>query len=574
MIRWRRGCAVMCVAAFALMGSACAAADVFTPGAYTAQAPGFGGPVEVEIEVDTSKILSVKVPSHSETQGIGTVAIDALTGQIVEQQSIGLDVIAGCTVTSEAVLAAAGAALEKSGADMEALRERRDSAQALKRVLPDAVDVVVVGAGGAGMSAAIRSKQLGADVVVVEKRGMVGGNTNFVGTGIGAAGAKVQVEAGTFTEPDELYKLIMGSAPEQVMEGLEGFMRKLADRSGAKADQLVEMGIDLTRPLGGGMIGMADGSSPGGLIVGALNEQMGAMGIECYLQARAVSLQTEDGAVTGVQVEMDGEIHTIAAKSVILATGGFGADAQLLGEFAPKWADAPTPNTSETTGDGMKMAREIGAQLSNMDRVGLNPTLHVHEGVTVFMNQARTKGGIFVNLEGKRFVNEQLASLEEISAIMRAQTDGKAYVIIDQTIRDAVPALDAMCSAGFFIEAADEAALARATGLDAGELSRTLEGYRSSFDAGKDEAFGRAKMASRLDRPAYYAAIIEPGPLTAIGGIRVDENACVLDTEGKVIPGLFAAGEVTDQGTREASPLCVALVYGDVAAESAVENCQ
>ena len=427
-------------------------------------------------------------------------------------------------------------------------------------------DIVVIGAGGAGMTAAIKSAEAGKTVILVEKMSFVGGNTLLGSTSVSAANSKIQQEQGVEGATVDAYyeSLVSNTAvnPDAA--------RYLADNSGAAIDWLSDIGMDLTRVFNTFSHGPADGSAPGAPMVQALQAEMDKQGIDYRLNTKATEILMTEGKVSGVKVEgPDGE-YEITAPAVILTTGGFAANSDMVAEYDARWEGLGFSCAASSTGDGHLMAEAVGAGLSSMDNIRVNPTVYYAEnGSLISMAPIRSNGGIIVNKEGQRCVNENGDYTTASSAIVE-QTGGEVYMIFDQTLIDDIKVLSDYNDRGYFVSADTLEGVAEALGIDAAGLASTVETYKGYVAQGSDPDFGRTSFAVDFENAPYYGLAVKPAVQGTFGGITTDLSAQVLDTEGNVIPGLFAAGECADDGTQGSNPLTVCVVFGTLASESAV----
>lgn len=280
------------------------------------------------------------------------------------------------------------------------------------------------------------------------------------------------------------------------------------------------------------------------MLVTALNEELEALGIPVFLQTKAEHiLVDENGAVYGVEAtDRNGNTMGIKCKAVILATGGFGANSELVVKYQPGLAGFCTTNHSGATGDGIVMAEELGAGLTDIEQIQTHPTVNP-ETTDMYTEGVRGNGAILVNMEGKRFVNE-LETRDVVSAAILEQTGGQCYMIFDQTVRESLSAIEKYISQGIVTEAATPEELGAAIGIDGTALAETLLRYGELQAAGSDTEFGREDMAQPLSQPKYYAALCAPAVHHTMGGVKINPATEVLKSDGTAIPGLFAAGEV------------------------------
>lgn len=410
-------------------------------------------------------------------------------------------------------------------------------------------DIVVIGAGGAGMTAAIQAVQDGAtDVVVLEKMPVTGGNTTRSTGGLNAAGTQYQ-EAEGIEDSVELFV-------EDTMKGGKELNDKdlvtvMAENSNDALEWVNDLGADLTVV---GMFGGAsvkrihrpsDTSAVGPVLVKTLNKAIADLKIPVLLETKAEKiLLDDDGAVCGVTAtDKDGKEFTIDCTAVVLATGGFGANSDMVVEYNSALAGFATTNHSGATGDGIAMAKEIGADFVDMDQIQTHPTVNP-DTQTMYTEGVRGNGAILVNKEGKRFVNE-LETRDVVSAAILEQTDGVCYLVFDQAVRDSLAAIESYVKAGIVTEADTPEALGEAIGVDGAALAETLKTYAGYQKAKKDDEFGRESMELPLDQPKYYAALCAPAIHHTMGGVKINTESEVLKEDGTPIPGLFAAGEVT-----------------------------
>lgn len=423
-----------------------------------------------------------------------------------------------------------------------------DATAGATRYADQNADIVVIGAGGAGLTAAIQAVQDGAaNVVVVEKMPVTGGNTIRSTGGLNASGTKYQQADGI----EDSVALFV----EDTMKGGKELNNKdlvttMAENSAAAVDWVNDIGGDLSVV---GMFGGAsvkrihrpsDTSAVGPMLMKALNEKAAALGIPVILNTTAAEIVTaEDGGVSGVWVTGPVGTYLINAKAVILATGGFGANAEMVEQYSPALKGFGTTNHAGATGDGIKMAEELGAAFVDMEQIQTHPTVNP-DTQTMYTEGVRGNGAILVNKEGLRFVNE-LETRDVVSAAILEQTDGQCWMVFDQAVRDSLKAIESYLSAGIVFEGETVEELAAQTGVPADALAQTLTAYAGYADAGQDPDFGRADMEARLDTPKYYACLCAPAIHHTMGGVKIDTKTEVLTADGSAIPGLFAAGEVT-----------------------------
>lgn len=509
--------------------------SIYTPGTYTASVEGYNGPITATVVVTDKDIEELTLDGPYESPEYGGKALGTLRFSMLKQQTADVDGVSGATGTSDV----AKMAVRKALAQAKGEQFTDDWQQA---------DIVVIGAGGAGMTAAIQAAQDGVNnVVVLEKMPITGGNTTRATGGLNAAYTKYQ-KADGIEDSIELFI-------EDTMKGGKNLndpalVRVLTEESADAVDWVNEIGGDLSVV---GMFGGAsvkrihrpsDTSAVGPMLVTTLNEELEALGIPVFLQTKAeYILVDENGAVYGVEAtDRNGNTMGIKCKAVILATGGFGANSELVVKYQPGLAGFCTTNHSGATGDGIVMAEELGAGLTDIEQIQTHPTVNP-ETTDMYTEGVRGNGAILVNMEGKRFVNE-LETRDVVSAAILEQTGGQCYMIFDQAVRESLSAIEKYISQGIVTEAATPEELGAAIGIDGTALAETLLRYGELQAAGSDTEFGREDMAQPLSQPKYYAALCAPAVHHTMGGVKINPATEVLKSDGTAIPGLFAAGEV------------------------------
>ena len=611
------------VLAAALTGSAAMAEEVTVTGS----APGIEGePIVVEVVATPEALVSVTVTEQNETPGIGSVACETLPEQMVAAQSLDVDDISGATVSSGAIKQAVSMALESAGIDPAGFAAGEVLTEAAAEPAGDQVidaDVVVVGAGGAGMTAAIEAIDAGLNVVIIESQAMVGGNSVRSTGGLNAAKTPLQDE-NEFAEEAGVEKQLAAAAdnwadneaitalaetvqeqwaayqenPEGYFDTPELFeldtmiggkgindielVKTLVENSADAVAWLESIGAPLpsVSSFGGASVKRIhrpvddEGKtiSVGSFIVPILQQNLTDRGVDVMLETTATALLTEDGAVTGVEaVGPSGETVTINAKAVVLATGGFGANLEKVVEEKPDLEGFMTTNAPGILGQGIEMAQAIGADTVDMEQIQIHPTVQA-DTASLITEGLRGDGAILVNEEGLRFTDE-VGTRDAVSAAEIAQTNSHSYLIVDQAMVDASSVIQGYINKGFTTEGETYEALAEALGIDAEAFAKTMEDWNSYVEAKEDPDFGRTSFASPLDSAPFYAINVTAGIHHTMGGLKIDPAAEVIDTEGNVIPGLFAAGEVTAglHGANRLGGNAVAdfVVFGRIAGTSA-----
>ena len=553
--------------------------DLFIPGTYTETATGFGGPVDVTITVSEDKIEEVKIEGDQETENIGSFAVDMLDDRIMEAQSPNIDALTGATVTSNAILGAAKKAMRDAGADLNAFPAKEEEEVAEKDKKDLDTDVVIIGAGGAGMTAAINTAQAGKDVILLEKMPYAGGNTTKATGGMNAAETHYQAEQGI---DDSVEQFV-----EDTMEGGHNINDKdlvttLAENSAEAIDWLDSIGAPLPKvSFSGGATNARihapeDGSGVGAYLVTSLLKKMDELDINVMYDTKATSLISKDGTVTGVKAESRDTEYTINAKAVILATGGFGNNEDMIVQYRKDLKGTVTTSAPGITGDGIVMAEDVGADLVDIEQIQLHPTVEQKTSMLI-TESVRGDGAILVNQDGKRFTDE-LLTRDVVSAAELEQPGSYAYIIFDQRLRDGLKAIEKYVSTGITVQGDTIEELAEKIDVDPATLAETLKNWNQYVADQNDPDFGRTTgMDQDLSQAPFYAIKIAPGIHHTMGGVHIDTDARVIDKDGNPIPGLFAAGEVVGgvHGGNRLGGNAVAdvVVFGKIASESAVDWC-
>lgn len=598
--------------------------EKYTPGTYTATEKGMGGDVTVEITFDSNKITEVKITGDDETPGIGTLAIEQLPDLILEAQSADVDVISSATVTSTAILNATATCIAQATGTSE---ESSDEA-----LTDETADVIVIGAGGAGLSAAASAGQNGSSVIVLEANGIIGGSTIRSGGHILVFDENINATMERNDESLQKYldynkedfgewSEILVTLQQQIKDYLESNQEGRFDsvemalidhylkgQGTDKEGNEVTLDFDLTKTAfenanelnawlcesgmeiqdkmynahGGTPV---DGSSG---LINALEKAANDAGAKILLNVRATELIEEDGVVTGViATSSDGNEYTYHAnKGVIIATGSFSSNGEMAAKYQTMGegltAENGSTNPSTNTGDGIVMAENIGAELRDM---GFLCTLLAgyHGGCTTSeFGKINGTQQLILNANGVRFTNDaKLAGMTTIGGL-NDQPGALAYYIGDSKMIEAINTVqeglvDDLASRGDWFVVADtlEEALEKA-GLDVETSLNSIEQFNTYVDENNDADFGRTEFNGKVENGPYVVAKMENLYHLTFGGLVINTNAEVLDTDNNVISHLYAAGDVTSgfEGATHQSGDCLTMVlyYGKVAGEQASKN--
>ncbi|HIZ53008.1 MAG TPA: flavocytochrome c [Candidatus Enterococcus avicola] len=413
--------------------------------------------------------------------------------------------------------------------------------------LKDKYDVIIVGSGGAGMSAAIQAKEAGANPVIFEKMPIAGGNTLKASAGMNASQTTFQKEQGIEDSNDLFF--------EESLKGGGGtndqeLLRYFVDHSADAIDWLDSMGITLDNLTTTGGMGEkrthrpTDGSAVGEYLVDGLLRNIHEREIPLFVNADVTKINQTEDQISGVTVTIEGTEKVINADAVIVATGGFGANMDLVVENKPELKGYVSTNQEGSTGDGIKMIQSLGGQTVDLDQIQIHPTVDQTKSLLI-TEAVRGEGAILVNQAGQRFFNE-METRDKVSAAIIALPEQSAYLIFDAGVKERVKAIDFYEKQGLTVKADTSESLAKAIETPEEALKATLDTWNKAVADKKDDAFKReTAMDNDLSQGPFYAIKIAPGIHHTMGGVKINTNAQVINTENVVIPGLYAAGEVT-----------------------------
>ncbi|OTN90006.1 fumarate reductase flavoprotein subunit [Enterococcus sp. 7E2_DIV0204] len=414
--------------------------------------------------------------------------------------------------------------------------------------LEDQYDIVIIGAGGAGMTAALQAKEAGMNPAILEKMPVAGGNTIKSSSGMNASETKYQKEEGITDSNDKFF--------EETLKGGKGtndkeLLRFFVDHSADAIDWLDTKGIELSNlTITGGMSEKrthrpADGSAIGGYLVDGLVRNVKEEKIPLFVNANVTEITEKDGQVNGVKVKLnDKETKEIKSNAVIVTTGGFGANKEMLEKYDPKLKDYVTTNQEGTTGDGIKMIEKLGGATVDMKEIQIHPTVQQDKSFLIG-EVVRGEGAILASQEGTRFVNE-MDTRDKVSAAITALPEKSAYLVFDQGVRERAKAIDFYDEQGFVVEGETIEELAKKIDMPEAKLKETIEQWNKEVQAKSDTQYNRATgMDHDLSTGPYYAIKIAPGIHHTMGGVKINTKTEVLKEDGAPIKGLYAAGEVT-----------------------------
>ncbi|WP_308556631.1 flavocytochrome c [uncultured Lactobacillus sp.] len=416
--------------------------------------------------------------------------------------------------------------------------------------LKNKYDAVIIGSGGTGLTAALQARELGLNVVVLEKNGKTGGNTSRASSGMNASESLVQLDEGIIDNNRDFYEETLkggGLLNDRAM------LKYFVNHSAIAISWLMKYGVRLTDLTITGGMSRKRAHRPGSMepvgfyLTSRLTNQVKKAGVDIFTSAKVTKLlQDKNKKVNGVEVETEDGTKTIKAKAVLLATGGFGASKEIIKKYRPDLADYKTTNQPGATGDGLKLAKPLDAQLMQMDFIQVHPTADTDNPHVYLIGEGlRGEGAILVNKAGNRFVNE-LNTRKIVSAAITDLHEDGAYLVFDSGVRAHFGAVEFYAHIGLVKEGSTLADLAKEINVDPENLAATVERWNNAVETHKDKEFGRTTgMDRKLDRGPYYAIHIHPAIHYTMGGIHINTETQVLDTNGNVIKGLYAAGEVS-----------------------------
>lgn len=589
----------------------------------TGTAKGFGGDVTVTLTVEDGVITAAKATGDAETPGVGTPALEQLPALMAQYNTVNVDVLSGATFTSNGVIDAAKAALTSAGLNVEDYMAEI-KAEAAEDVVLEA-DIVIVGAGGAGMTSALTAAEKGAKVVILESQAAVGGNSVRATGGMNAGHTPYQDNAEfaqaagvekTLASVDTTYadNAVINQLADEVevqwtayQQNPEGYfdsvelmqldtmiggkgindpalVEVLAENSAEGIEWLRKYDIDLvnTGAFGGASVNRihwpkVDGKkvSVGAYMIPLLEDACEANeNITILFETTANEIVMVDGAAKGVKATgKTGNTVTVNADAVILASGGFGANLEMVASLKPELEGFMTTNAAGLQGQGIAMAEAVGAALVDMEQIQIHPTVEANTA-SLITEGLRGDGAILVNAEGKRFIDE-VGTRDVVSAAEIAQTGSYSWLIVDQAMLDASATIAGYVKKGLTVSGATYEELAAATGMPAEAFAETMNNWNSYVAAKNDPDFGRVSFAKPLDTAPYYAIKVTAGIHHTMGGVKINTETQVLTADGTAIPGLYAAGEVTGgvHGANRLGGNAVSdfVVFGRIAGEEAAD---
>lgn len=553
-------------------------------GTYEGTGTGKGGEIIVELIISNNTIEDIHVLKQDESEGLDK-AMDIISEEMIATNSLEADIVSGATLTSSGFKMAVRDAFEKTGSDKSLLVSNEKPAP-LNRESEYEADVIVIGAGGAGLTAGITAAENGKSVIVLEKMPIAGGNTLISGGEYAAPQNWVQETENLDDSNDLFYEDVMKGGDNESDPAL---VRVLADNALQGAQWLKEeIGMvfeDYMLFFGGHSVmrSLVPKNATGYEMISKLSAKLEDTGSPLHLNTEATELIEDDnGKIIGVKAIYNDETITYHAKNgVIIASGGFGYNKEMRTQYNPEMNEVYlSTNSVGSTGDGILMAEKVGADLEDMEYIQAYPTCDTQSGALLYVGDVRLEGrSILVNKEGKRFV-EELDRRDVISNAVIAQTEGVSYMFFDESamVDSKVSVKHASEYNGLLarkqlVKADTIEEAAEFFDIDKEELKKTVENYNQYAKDGKDLEFNKRGTLVPFEEGPYYIMVSKPAIHHTMGGVKINTSAQVVTEDGSIIEGLFAAGEVVGDihGTNRLGSDAITdiTVFGRIAGDSA-----
>lgn len=563
----------------------------YKDGVYEGREPGKGGDIVVKVTVTDGDISKVEVVEHKESEMISDEAIKRIVSSVQSEKSTNVDVVSGATMTSEAVIKAIKSALVQAGGSEAIFAADPKVKHVTKEAeIEQTYEVVIIGAGGAGLTAAVEASQAGAKVVVLEKMPSIGGNTLVSGGGLNVPGSDQQKK---FNVKDSVDQFV-----EDTLKGGDNINNKelvqvMAENALPTAEWLindinVEFMPDRLQQFGGHSVPRAliAKGNHGTDLIEKLKAKADELGVVFKMETKADELIIDKGGqVTGVKASNAAEQQLTfhASKGVIIASGGFGSNVEMRKKYNPEFDEKyMTTDVPGTTGDGIVMAEKIGADLLHMEHIQTYPTCNPKTGIISYVANSRFDGAILLNQEGKRFV-EEMERRDVISRAILDQTGSYGYLVWGQEVEEVghmtdvhQQEYDGFVNEKLLHKAETIEELAQFFNVDVQTMKKSIDTYNKQVEKGKDTDFNRRGELRPIAKAPFYIQKVVPAIHHTMGGLKINPQAQVLTANNEVIPGLFAAGEVTGgiHGTNRLGGNAVTdvAVFGRIAGQNVVKE--
>ena len=569
---------------------------IYENGKYTSSANGYGGEIKLETEIVDNKITNINIISHSETKVISDPAFEHMPQNIIKENSILVPNVSGCSITSRAIREAVKNTLVMAGADESSLDQLLIEAETLEKISSSkkkiknnqTFDVVVVGSGGAGLSAAISASMNGASVCIIEKMNKLGGNTLVSMGGVNIPQNDAQIDTGVVDSKESFYEdIVNGGDNESNIDQVNILVDNALDTyKWLKETANVEFKEKGLIHFGGHKVPRAavfKGKYAIELIT-KLREKAESIGVKIFTGVDARDLILDNNRVVGVSANYDGQELVINANNgVILATGGFSGNVKMRMKYdASLDARYKTTNVSGVDGRGHEMCEDINAKFIHMDYIQTFPIANPNTGELSHVGGSRFDGAILVNKQGKRFV-EELERRDVVSEGILTQEGNVAYLVWSSEVEEINNAIEANQSEinrlkkdNFFASGDDIKEIAKKFDINQEALKETLDRYNMFVKNKKDEDFNRRGSLVSINKGPFYIQTVAPAVHHTMGGVVINDKNQVIDKNDNVISGLYAAGEIVGgtHGTNRlgGNAITEILVFGKRAGESIVKN--
>lgn len=542
------------IGVFLLMGSLLQGAQ-YKEGTYIGTAQGYKKEIKVEVKVSKNKIENVKVIKCSDTPLLTDLAKKRIPEDIVKYQTLKVDSVAGATSTSKGILFATINALKEANGNIRELRKKEVNIKHFEKLAPKyESEVIIIGGGGAGLAAAVSAHENGAKVVVIEKMPQVGGNTLISGSAYNSYNPEKQKKQGIEDSPELHFKQtyeggdkkadpklvkILTEKAYPTLKWVEGLGVEFNDQMVTALGALHPRTNKPVKPVGTGYIG-------------SYKKYLTDNNVDIFTETKALELIEKDGRVVGVKVIREGvESEFYASKGVILTTGGFAGNVKLREKYNKDLnGNIPSTNHPQATGDGIALVEKVDGNLVGMEYIQLLPIGNPATGSLSGNVERKIDNTIFVNKEGKRFVAED-ERRDVMTAALFAQKDATMWLIVDKNSYENEEqknffdeSIGEMVEKGIAFKGETIEELATKIGIEPSVLKETVEKYNKGIEAKKDE-FGRKNYGTKINKGPFYAGARVPTVHHTMGGVQINTKTQVIDKNGDVIPGLYAAGEVT-----------------------------
>lgn len=548
----------------------------YKPGTYTATKTGYSGPLSVEVIVEENSIKDIKLTEFNDTVMVGSQAFETISKEILENQTLNVDMVSGATISSAAVLGAISDALSQADADIDALKAKTIEKEAPEQLNWE-TDVLVIGSGMAGMSAALEAADNGAKVIMLEKLGRIGGTSTLSAGWVHAAGTSIQEKNGIEDNADKFYEdwmMLAQNAKDEYVD--EEMVRYTTDHSSENIEWLKEHGVVFSDTLmAAGIyegrniprIHMTEGGK--GYIMQFLFETAEKSGVETHLNTPATELIKEGDKVVGAKaVDKDGNEITIKANAVIIASGGFAGNKEMMAKYYPQYTDYV--NTSVNTGDSIVMAEAVEADIIVKNALQLHHNLINDTSLGFFTPEC-----VYVTPEGERYVDEAEYFYTRTRKL-NEKGFGDTHMLVPQVLyENNKESIDEAIEIGRGFKADTVEELAELMDMKPDVLKNTIDRYNEIVSAGVDSDFNKSSDYLFPIEAPYMGLDLTGNLNDTYVSIRINKNAQVIDTNGNVIEGLYAAGGAASAQTLNqeyigsGSALLNGLTFGRVAAAHA-----